>query len=260
MPIPQSGTGLQYIDYQAPPLVSSSFLPDIRAKVRQTDSMHLDPDLEASWLLRRPVGWKPCFGQHGAALKHLQNEGVSVGDLFLFFGWFKALDQAPDGRWFFRREAPDIHLIYGWLEVGAILDLRQQEGPDWAHAHPHIQSRDQFVRGGNSLFIAREQSTWLAGKPGAGCFQYHDSLVLTDCSHAQVRRSQWKLPKGFFTPEGACKLSYHRHKSGLQSAKNEGFRQLQAAYRGQEFVLQDLESVRPWAQELFRLGSRFAEE
>ena len=49
---------------------------------------HLDPDLKA---LSRPRarGWRPTFGQDEAAEGHLRNNGITIGDLFLFFGWFQ---------------------------------------------------------------------------------------------------------------------------------------------------------------------------
>jgi hypothetical protein len=47
---------------------------------------HLDPDIRPG-LVRRE-GWMPAFGQVGAAETHLENQGVGMGDLFLFFGWF----------------------------------------------------------------------------------------------------------------------------------------------------------------------------
>ncbi|MCV6603932.1 MAG: hypothetical protein OIF34_01405, partial [Porticoccaceae bacterium] len=49
---------------------------------------HLDPDLDAS-LIARPEGWLPAFGQFGCAQRHLEQEQVGRGDLFLFFGWFR---------------------------------------------------------------------------------------------------------------------------------------------------------------------------
>src|SRR5689334_1319956 len=54
---------------------------------------HLDPDLDPSALPRLP-GWRPAFGQTGAAQTHLDHCGVGVGDLFLFFGWFRRVARA----------------------------------------------------------------------------------------------------------------------------------------------------------------------
>ena len=39
--------------------------------------------------LPREPGWRPLFGQAGAAQTVLARAGVGPGDLFLFFGWFR---------------------------------------------------------------------------------------------------------------------------------------------------------------------------
>ena len=42
---------------------------------------HLDPDLrESIFKKKRPKGWKPSFGQIGAAQTHLANQGVTIGE------------------------------------------------------------------------------------------------------------------------------------------------------------------------------------
>src|SRR5262249_42398082 len=69
----------------------SSYAELIRAPdagARLAGGAHLDPDLLAA-ARPRPVGWRPTFGQVGAAGGHLRNARVGVGDLFLFFGWFR---------------------------------------------------------------------------------------------------------------------------------------------------------------------------
>jgi hypothetical protein len=48
---------------------------------------HLDPDVVASVMTRR-AGWRPMFGQVGAAQGHLRRRCVGRGDLLLFYGWF----------------------------------------------------------------------------------------------------------------------------------------------------------------------------
>ena len=53
---------------------------------------HLDPDLVPG-TLPRPPDWLPAFGQDSAAASHLRNQGVSRGDLFLFFGWFRHTEE-----------------------------------------------------------------------------------------------------------------------------------------------------------------------
>ena len=73
----------------------------------------MDPDLNRYTLARKDE-WRPSFGQVAAAQGHLRNQGVEVGDIFLFFGWFKQA-HIREGSWAFIPQAPDIHVIFGWL-------------------------------------------------------------------------------------------------------------------------------------------------
>ena len=45
---------------------------------------HLDPDIRKMSEAKRYLGWKPAFGQTGAAQGYLQGQNVDVGDIFLF--------------------------------------------------------------------------------------------------------------------------------------------------------------------------------
>ena len=45
---------------------------------------HLDPDINHV-AYPRQEGWQPLFGQSGAAQGHLDNQGVQIDDLFLYF-------------------------------------------------------------------------------------------------------------------------------------------------------------------------------
>ena len=47
-------------------------------KIRPTDTCHNDPNLITGQ-----------FGQAGAAQTHLENNKVEIGDVFLFWGWFR---------------------------------------------------------------------------------------------------------------------------------------------------------------------------
>ena len=70
------------------------------------------PDIRADALQRLP-DWRPAFGQVDGAQTELQNQGIRCGDLFLFFGWFRRVEETPEGRW---RYAPDgdVHRVFGW--------------------------------------------------------------------------------------------------------------------------------------------------
>lgn len=233
-----------------------------RSKVKGNTGTHLDPDLLAS-LCQREKGWKPLFGQSGAAQGHLQKQSVGAGDLFLFFGLFQPvlfesgrLNGKTKGVWSFDKQSPKRHVLWGWMQIEAIYDvdtLTTEQLP-WARNHPHFFGD---YRGNNCLYLGAEKLT-LPGVevrlPGTGCFRhFHDDLSLTSATAAKP--TDWEVPLWMhpFTRTGREKrlpLSYHRkswrwHK-GRSSAK------LEAAARGQEFVLDTAEypEAVDWASSL----------
>jgi hypothetical protein len=95
--------------------------------------VHFDPDLGN----RRAAdlqGWRPALGQTGSAQSHRARHGIGIGDIFLFFGWFH-LTECVTGHWRFVREALDLHVIFGWLEVGEVLPIVTHSKAAY-HAYP----------------------------------------------------------------------------------------------------------------------------
>jgi hypothetical protein len=80
---------------------------------------HLDPDLRYDVAIRNSA-WRACFGQSGAAASHLKSNSIGVGDIFLFFGWFRKPEYDINRKLRYLKGAPDIHAIYGYLQVGEI--------------------------------------------------------------------------------------------------------------------------------------------
>ena len=50
-------------------------------KIEEEYNCHLDPDIRGA-IKDRLTGWKPTFRQEKTALRHLQKQGVGIGDLF----------------------------------------------------------------------------------------------------------------------------------------------------------------------------------
>jgi len=219
-----------------------------RGKVAGGNHCHLDPDLDPETLTRR-VGWRPAFGQIDAAQQHLFRRGVTVGDLFLFFGWFRAVDEVG-GRWRYIPGAPDLHVIFGWLHAGSIIPLYANRAIKvllpYAE-HPHLHGRD---RPSNTLYIASE-GLMVAGsrRPGGGVFTHlSDGRVLTDST--QAMRSVWRLPAWVHPANGSI-LSYHEAPTRWRMGAADCI--LSSAARGQEFVLvpRDPHAADPWLLGIF---------
>lgn len=197
---------------------------------------HLDPDIRKE-IIQRSDNWKPCFGQINEAQSHLHNEGVKENDLFLFFGWFKKTI-LKNGILQFDKSAPDLHIIFGYLQIGEILQVNNKINiPDWMKNHPHARDEDRKKNSTNTIYVARDNLTWDKSKSGAGVFRFNDNLVLTKKGFS---RSKWELPAFFF----GIKISRHSEKSW----KKEGY--FKSVDIGQEFIVEDNDNVENWAKQI----------
>jgi hypothetical protein len=213
---------------------------------------HLDPDLRPNALPRLP-GWRPMLGQSGSAQGHLRNEGVAVGDLFLFFGSFRPVEETRNGDWRFSPGQPARQVIWGWLQVSEILkvdDIPTDTMP-WARYHPHFAYGKDAS---NTLYVATERLCLdgLSGRaPGAGSFRFLDErLVLT--SPDSILQTRWQLPAWFAPCEERPGLSFHRNSNRWTRTGDRCM--LNSAFRGQEFVFDTLgeQAPRDWIKALLR--------
>lgn len=233
LPIPSKGAGnIRYSDMSAGDANVGTLVESLTAgAIAASDTAHLDPDLDRG-TIPRPDGWRPLFGQTGAAQGHLRNQTVGAGDIFLFFGWFRHTEY-HDGTVRFVPDAPDLHVLFGWLQIGEKLRVREEPAPAWAQYHPHIQNPD---RPSNTLYVARERlslPTAHADLPGADIFpEYRARLRLTALGES---RSVWRLPAWFHPHGNSSALTYHSNTDRWQHRGDHVL--LQASPRGQEFVL-----------------------
>lgn len=157
------------------------------------------------------------FGQCGVAQSHLRNQGVGIGDVFLFFGLFA--DEETGKRH---------HRLFGYLRVdeaappSSMVQLKALHRP-----HPH------------TLGEWNENNTIYRGE-GAVANAAHASLRLTQPG-GPLR--QWVVPNWLET----AGLSYHG-KPERWSAKD----RLEIVLRGQEFVADvgDDPAARDWVDHL----------
>lgn len=236
LPIPTSSDTLTYRDLRFGDGNYGRLMERLGLYGMAERTCHLDPDLVPAVTDRAP-GWRPMFGQLGAAGSHLHNQGVGPGDLFLFFGWFQRTLQ--NGK-YDPGDGTGRHVIFGYMEVAEV--HRVTAGvvlPPWMEQHPH-SSPARRDRPSNTIYVARPTLSWNPELPGAGTLRFHDGLVLTapGCT-----RSRWALPIGF----KGLTISYHTEK-----AWKLGYFQSQA--KGQEFVIQESEVVTQWARTLIDRG------
>ncbi|MEO0897086.1 MAG: hypothetical protein AAFY71_11850 [Bacteroidota bacterium] len=243
LPIPQAKTGISYSNLMWKGKSYSKWMKGLTSK--ELGDCHLDPDLMNEQIPARD-NWKAAFGQHGSSLTHLQSEGVGVGDIFLFFGWFKEARLEND-QWVFVKGAPNLHIIFGYLEIGEIIDLSVQAAPTFLSHHPHVKAKDSFKRGGNQIFVAADRLSINKELPAWGTFTFKETLCLTGI---EGKRSKWILPACFFDKRGNCKLSYHRKFKGEKLVGRDQYL-LQSVPRGQEFVTEVDEEMETWLRSIF---------
>jgi hypothetical protein len=222
---------------------------------------HLDPDLRAEALVRRN-GWLPAYGPGWRAQSHLANNGVGIGDVFLFFGWFRRVTM-EEGHWQFVRGEPDIHLLWGWLQVDKIYHEMSNwtKLPLWAYYHPHVNEDDEWraEQAGeynDTLYVARKglHLPGLPGHfPGGGVFKwYHPKLQLTEPGKS---RRVWRLPAWMYPFPNKPPLTCHPDKKRWKKSGRKVL--LTTVDIGQEFVLDAdcYPKAYQWLTELFRAAA-----
>lgn len=198
-------------------------------KKLDTKNCHLDPDLDRS-VIKREKGWLPNFGQRGGPQTQLTNQGVNVGDLFLFFGWFKKAETNNKRLKYVKEKFADLHVMFGYLEIGEILRVNKTSDiKPWLAGHPHCLPLRMKTKN-NTIYIATKNLSWDKKLPGGGTFKFNEDLVLTEEDQS---RSKWRLKKTDFP--------------GLWSEKKGTFK---PAYRGQEFVVHADRKAINWAKTL----------
>jgi hypothetical protein len=222
-----------------------------RGKMPGRYPCHLDPDLDRN-AIARDNGWLPAFGQTGAAQTHLESHQIGAGDLFIYFGWFRQARREKDGIFRFVKGAPNLHVIFGWMQVGSVEPIFGREDDvrnrlPWLEAHPHLRRRDDAA---NHIYIAPPdlKVPGLNAFAGGGTFgKTSEARILT--LPGQTSRSLWNVPS-FFHPEAGASLSYHGDPERWTRTGKQV--QLKSVARGQEFVLDaPAKAMKAWLSDIF---------
>jgi len=247
LPIPDKTSKIRYRDLARNDINLGDVVVRLtRGRVRGDYGAHLDPDLCWSVLPREP-GWRPVFGQRGAAQGHLRNMGVGPGDLFLFFGLFR--DVTTEGM--FVPGSHSRHIVWGWMQVGEVLGVDAcRDRLAWAAYHPHLaRARDPT----NTVYIAANRLSLegmsLSDSPAAGVIR-RPAGVQELTAPGERKVATWRLP-AWFHPDGRrSAMTYHARPSVWTRQGDHVL--VQAASRGQEFVVDsaDYPEVTAWVAPL----------
>ncbi|WP_089751621.1 hypothetical protein [Halobacillus alkaliphilus] len=247
--IPRADTGIFYKDLNA--VGSESYLDIMKdLGINQFSETHLDPDLESTMMKNRSEEWRGLFGQSGISQGTLHNRDVGPGDLFLFFGWFKEVEKV-NGKYRYVPDAPDLHVIFGYLEVDEVWDVNADQVPSWAEYHPHIKEKEDNQSKRNCIYAATSDFSTNPGQRGWGTFGYEKSLVLTE--EGAKNRTQWKLPSCFKDEQ-----PQFTHNIKVWNEGPDGI-EMQTSGRGdQEMYVSSNRSVLKWAERLIAEGKVFS--
>ena len=242
LPIP-SRDREQFADLQHGDVDISNVVTGItHGRMRRREQVHLDPDLNFNTYRYRKdraawQQWRGMLGQAGIAQSHLNNQGVGSGDVFLFFGLYRRVEETTQG-WHFVARSPALHVLWGWLQVGRkyrVADIGPNDLP-WARNHPHLlggyrDDRNTVYAAAAKLDLGADDQCDIAGW---GVFRRFDQrLVLTDPNGAGV--SNWRLPRWFYAEGDKPPLTYHPDPKRWRRDADHAY--LQTVGRGQEFVL-----------------------
>lgn len=238
MPIPSSEIdGVKYVDIMWNGKTYDEIWKSLGGSKYKHDSFcHLDPDIRKGVRKNDLKDWQAAFGQCDQSLSHLENEGVKVGDIFMFFGRFR---MAEINRISYLECTRDFQAIYGFLQIGRIAKGNELKKYYW---HPHSKG----YKGNNAIFVASEKLV-IDGKetdtPGYGVFKYSDELRLTRENESHL--TYWnKLP---WMDNSEITMSYHRNR-----IYDDELGYFKAVARGQEFVIDENEEVTRWAVKLIK--------
>ena len=222
LPIPDRGGTVRYADLNHGNESYLDIIKNLKPTTRIKDNYicHLDPDLVDS-VTPRSMPWLPLFGQCNQSQVHLAQHGIGVGDLFLFWGWFRQTERIGK-KLRYCPDAPDVHIIWGYMKVGRVSTGKHMP-PEYAY-HPH----GQLSLDTNAIYEGDPSNT--------GVFKYHPQLAFTKNG---MSRSKWEVPEFF----KRISISYH----SVDSFRDGYF---QSAMRGQEFVLEECAEAEDWAMDL----------
>jgi len=225
--------------------------------------VHLDPDLRPLLRRKNQSNSKGYFGQCGGSQAGLKSGGVcdpNNHSLFLFYGWFRGVEEENDGGLrYIRAEAnkpmsQNQHVIWGWLQVKTQYEIRENQALppelEFADHHPHIEHRD---RKNNFLYEGMSRLTFDNNKLGSGIFpRYHADLRLT-CPDEFNRMSYWRVPPFLRSAAtGGVNTQWKKQCSNAQSLRYQG--------PGQEFIFNTegcQNETADWLTKLFRHAENF---
>ena len=159
------------------------------------------------------------LGQTGKALNHLDNQGVNVGDMFVFYGLFQKIDFF-NNKWQYI-EKP-FHYIFAYMIVEDILDVNPKymnsQKYSFLNKHPHLQKNFLKKYPYSKIYIGRKFKY----------FHFDEKRIITDLVDFEGV-SKWKIPLDFDFSDSISFIKNMKVSNGYCYIQHKG--------PGQEFVI-----------------------
>ena len=236
MPIP-TNDDVSFADIAWNGVAYSDILKQISPN-KSFSNCHLDPDIRDN-RIKKVNGWIPAFGQTGSAQGLLSNAGVEEGDIFLFFGWFRQVEQTEKGYRYAAKNkndfyhGNDLQVIYGYMQIGEI--ITDQDRIKQYYWHPH-SSEAHTYNTNNALYLPCERLSLVPNVNGYGTLDFRKDRVLT---MEGMGRGTWNEYK-FLMPE-------HLYGNKKNCAKGKG---LYYAGIWQEQIVYESEGLIDWVMQV----------
>ena len=200
-PIPSSDKDV-YSEFHYNGIPYTKILSDLNYKGKQ--HCHADPDLDQSRRCVKVDTWEPVFGQIDASATYLKNIGIEKGDLFLFFGNFHRVRNIYGVFQYERKTGDfyrdnDLQVIWGYLQVGEIVEEPEEQERLWWHPHSTERRRNNRT---NVIYKAAEELSFDENKPRAGLLSFDVKRVLT---HEHCNKATWKMNSVYDTDHVLCR-------------------------------------------------------
>lgn len=183
-----------------------------------------------------PKDWKPTFTQYGPSEGHLSSQKVSVGDIFLFFGWFRQTTYDDQHQLTYVSDAPDLHIICSYLQIGSIIKNKNFI----LKKYTWNKLVDNFIKTSKhySVYLPTKKLSYNNKQDGFGQLVFAQNLILTKQG---LPYHKWTLPDLFRQQD--VTISYHNnYTNGFIPGKD----YFQSSNIGQEFVINGTHDLRAW--------------
>ena len=257
LPIPDEHSTIKYSSIYSDDAYPTGNLVEslTNGKISASSLAHLDPDVDLN-SRSRDADWRGAFGQCGVPQSHLEQQGVGIGDVFLFFGLYRRTEEAA-GKVVFEKGSLEEHVIWGWLQIGEIIRIEEGTPPpfEWYREHPHVSHPK--CGNNNVIYIASESLKIPevdSSLPGSGVFSKYDPRLKLTAEESN-NPSLWRLPS-WFSPENGKTLSYHAPDRWEQCQKYRDKVLLKSISPGQEFVIDigDDTTAKLWLLEILAVS------